>query len=60
MYAIRVITTLHACYTEFYTAPGTVLANGLISILRTGRLKIALGIKEVARTATTLIPTNGS
>lgn len=58
MHAVRVVTTLHACYTEFYTAPGTVLADGLISIVRTRRLKVALGIKEVARTATTLIPTN--
>lgn len=58
MHAVRVITTLHARDTKLYTAPGTVLANGLISIVRTGRLKITFGIKEVARTATTLIPTN--
>lgn len=58
VHAVRVIATLYACHAKLYTAPATVLANGLISIVRTRRLKIAFGIKEVARTATTLIPTN--
>jgi len=60
MHTVRVVTTLHARDTKLYTSPGTVLANGLVSIVRARRLKITVGIKEVARTATTLIPTNGS
>lgn len=58
MHAVRFITAPHTRYTKFYTVPGTVLANGLVSIVRARRLKITFGIKEVARTATMLIPTN--
>ncbi len=48
MHAVRVVTTLNTRYTKLYTSPGTVLANGLVSIVRTGRLKITVGIKKVA------------